>query len=75
MDIKDNVITAGEGKILRRISDRQEFGKELHLGYTHYLGGELLDEKLLELPEHYEEIDEPIKKEAEEGLEDEFIEE
>ena len=31
MKIEDNVITADEGKILRRISDRQEFGKELHL--------------------------------------------
>jgi len=74
MKIEKNVITADKDKVLRRISDQQEFGKKIYLGYTYYLGGELLDEKLLELPEHYEEIDEPIKKEAEEGLEDEFIE-
>ena len=58
MKIENNIITADEGKILRRISDRQEFGKQVHLGYTYYLDGELLDEKLLELPEHFEEIDE-----------------
>lgn len=77
MKTENNVITAEEGKILRRISDQQEFGKKIHLGYTYYLGGELLEEKLLELPEHYEEIDEPIdevEEEVEEGLEDEFIE-
>lgn len=34
------------------------FGKELWLGYTYYLGGELLPEPLYELPEHYEEVDE-----------------
>ena len=34
------------------------FGKELWLGYTYYLGGELLYEPLYELPEHYQEIDE-----------------
>ena len=60
MIVKDNVITADEGKVLRRISDRQEFDKELHLGYTHYLHGELLDEPLYELPEHYQEIDKRV---------------
>ena len=34
------------------------FGKEIYLGYTYYLGGELLNEPLYELPEHYQEIDE-----------------
>ena len=58
MKIEDNVITAEEGKVLQRISDEMIFGKELWLGYTYYLGGELLDEPLYELPEHYQEIDE-----------------
>lgn len=31
---------------------------ESYLGYTHYLN-ELLDEPLLELPEHFEEIEKP----------------
>ena len=60
MKVKDNVIIAEEGKVLRRISDQQEFGKKIHLGYTHYLHGKLLDEPLYELPEHYQEIDEPV---------------
>ena len=58
MKVNKNIITAEEGKILQRISDEMIFGKELHLGYTYYLGGELLDEPLYELPEHYQEIDE-----------------
>lgn len=59
MKIEDNVITADEGKVLRRISDQQIFGSKIYLGYTHYLNGELLEEPLLEVPEHFEEIDEP----------------
>ena len=70
MIVKDNVITADEGKVLRRISDRQEFDKELHLGYTRYLYGELLDEPLYELPEHYEEVDEPIESISGDDIED-----
>lgn len=57
MKIEDNIITANEGKVLRRISDQQIFGSKIHLGYTHYLNGELLEEPLLEVPEHFEEID------------------
>ena len=57
MKIEDNVITADEGKVLRRISDKYIFGRKIYLGYTHYLGGELLEEPLLEVPEHFEEID------------------
>ena len=58
MKVNKNIITAEEGKILQRISDKMIFGKELHLGYTYYLGGKLLDEPFCELPEHYQEIDE-----------------
>ena len=49
-------VTADEGKVLRRTSDGWIAGKEAYLGYTYYLGGKLLPEPLLELPEHYEEI-------------------
>lgn len=59
-NIEIKIITAQEGKVFRRISDQQVFGKELYLGYTYYEYGVLLDIPLLELPEHYEEIDEPI---------------
>lgn len=59
------VLIADEGKVLRRISDGMIAGDRIVLGYTHYLGGQKLDEPLWELPEHYEEIDAPT--EAEEG--------
>ena len=35
---------AGLGKTLRRISDGMDFGSEITLGYTYYLGGNKLDE-------------------------------
>lgn len=58
-EIKTTVIKASEGKLLRRISDNWIAGKEIYLGYTYYLGGRKLDQPLLELPEHYEEVDIP----------------
>lgn len=53
-------IFAEEGSAFRRISDGEVFGNELWLGYTHYLGNELLPEPLWELPEHYEEVEELV---------------
>ncbi|KAA5235356.1 hypothetical protein, partial [Bacteroides finegoldii] len=50
--------------VLRRISDGRLFGNEIYLGYTYYLSGEKLEEPLLELPEHYEEIDDPAEEET-----------
>ena len=58
--MKERIIKASEGKVFRRISDGFIFGKEVHLGYTYYIGGNKLEEPLLELPEHFEEIDEPV---------------
>ena len=58
-----NKIIAQEGKIFRRKSDNMIFGKEINLGYTYYINGQKLDKPLLELPEHFEEIDEPIRRE------------
>lgn len=58
--MEDKIIVASEGKVFRRISDGVVFGKEINLGYTHYIGGKKLEEPLLELPEHFEEIDEPV---------------
>ena len=60
--MEERIIKASEGKVFRRISDGFIFGKEINLGYTHYIGGEKLEEPLLELPEHFEEIDEPIRE-------------
>lgn len=59
MQVIGNRIIADEGKVLRRKSDGWIAGNEIHLGYTYYLNGRKLDEPLLELPEHYGEIDTP----------------
>ena len=63
--MEDRIIKASEGKVFRRISDGFIFGKEIHLGYTHYLNGKKLEVPLLELPEHFEEIDDPVVEEVE----------
>lgn len=63
--MENRIIKASEGKIFRRISDGVVFGKEISLGYTYYLNGKKLDEPLLELPEHFEEIDESVEVEYE----------
>ena len=58
--MENKIIKANEGKVFRRISDGFIFGNEINLGYTYYIGGQKLEEPLLELPEHFEEIDRPI---------------
>lgn len=58
-EVKTTVLKAAEGKVLHRKSDGYIAGPELWLGYTYYLGSTKLVEPLLELPEHYEEIDMP----------------
>ena len=74
-ELNNNHITAEEGKVFRRISDSQLFGNEIYLGYTYYLSGEKLEEPLLELPEHYEEIDDtPLEDEVTDIEETETIE-
>ena len=60
--MEERILKASEGKVFRRKSDGFIFGKEIHLGYTHYIGGEKLEEPLLELPQHFEEIDKPIRE-------------
>ena len=60
--MKNKIIKASKGKVFRRISDGFIFGKEINLGYTHYLGGKKLEEPLLELPEHFEEIEEHVRE-------------
>ncbi|GEM_PF-321273 len=57
---KEKKLIAGDGKCLKRISDGWIAGKEVILGKAFYIGGKKLDESILELPEHYEEIDEPL---------------
>ena len=53
------IITAQEGKVFRRKSDGFIYGSVVNLGYTYYIGGVKLDTPHLEIPEDFEEIDEP----------------
>lgn len=57
--VTTTVLKSAKDKILRRISDGWIAGQEIYLGYTYYLGSRKLDQPLLELPEHYEEVDIP----------------
>lgn len=52
-------IIAGEGKVLRRKGTDEIFGEELYLGYSHYIGGVLQNPPHYDVPEDFEEIDEP----------------
>lgn len=60
-ELNNRHLIADEGKVLRRISDGWVAGSEIYLGYAYQIGGNKLEEPLLELPEHYEEIDAPIE--------------
>ena len=53
------IITASDGKVLRRKSDLTIYGKTVYLGYNYYESGQLLNEPHLDKPEDFEEIDEP----------------
>lgn len=59
MTVEGEIIKAKKGCVLRRISDGYIPGPEISLGYTYYLNGKKLEEPLLELPEHFEEIPMP----------------
>ena len=54
-----NHIIAEDGMVFQRISDDSIFGPEAWLGHTYYINGELLEEPLLELAEHFREIEAP----------------
>lgn len=58
--MEHKTIYAGLGKTLKRLSDLMDFGSEITLGYTHYIGGEKLDSPLWELEEHYERVTIPL---------------
>ena len=54
--MEHRTIWAGIPKKLVRKSDGMDFGPEITLGYTHYIGGQKLDTPLWELEEHYERV-------------------
>lgn len=59
MIIDGNHITAEGDKVLRRISSGEYYGKEMFLGYSHYIGGVLQDPPHLDVPADFEEVDSP----------------
>ena len=68
-------IIADEGKIFRRIVSQENYGEEIYLGYTYYIGGVLQDPPHEDKPEDFEEIDKPIEPEKDnKGEEEEMIE-
>jgi hypothetical protein len=67
MENKIIIITADEGKVFRRIADGQVYGKEISLGYSYYIGGVRLTEPHLDVPEDFEQIDEPVREERTRG--------
>lgn len=54
------VIKASKGKVFRRKADGTVYGNEIDLGYTHIIGGELLNNPHLDTIEDFEEIDEEV---------------
>lgn len=52
-------IIADEGKVLRRKGTDEIFGEELFLGYSYFIAGVLQNPPHLDVPEDFEEIDEP----------------
>lgn len=52
-------IIADEGKIFIRVVSGEDYGNEIYLGYSYYIGGVLQDPPHLDVIEDFEEIDEP----------------
>lgn len=54
-------LIADEGKVFRRIESGELYGKEIYLGDTYYIEGVKLDTPHKDVPEDFEEIDEPAE--------------
>lgn len=52
-------LVANNGKVFRRIESGEIMGKEIYLGYSHYIGGKKLEVPHKDVPEDFEEIDQP----------------
>jgi len=62
--IKDiTVLVADEGKVLRRIASDEIMGRELWLGYSHYIGGVRQTPPHLDVQSDFDEVDEPEPEE------------
>lgn len=56
------VITAENGKVFRRKNTDDVLGEEIWLGKSYYINGEKLTEPHIDVPEDFEEIDDPIEE-------------
>ena len=54
---------ADEGKTLRRIESGEDYGNEIWLGYSHYIGGVKQEPPHLDVPSDFEEVDMPQEEE------------
>ena len=59
--MENRIIKAIDSKVFRRIADGQVYGKEISLGLSYYIGGVKLTEPHLDIPEDFEQIDDPNK--------------
>ena len=59
MKIEGNHIIADEGKVFRRKGTDELFGADIYLGYSHYINGIRQAPPHLDIPEDFEEIDDP----------------
>ena len=57
-----NVIKADKGKVFRRKADGKIYGKAINLGYSYYINNIKLEVPHLDVPEDFEQIDEPNKE-------------
>lgn len=64
---------ADEGKTFIRIVSGEDYGSEIYLGYSHYIGGVKQDPPHKDVPEDFEEVDIPEEENLEE-TEDEIDE-
>lgn len=64
------VLTADDGKVLRRVVSGEIMGKELWLGYSYYIGGLLQNPPHLDMQSDFDEVDEPEDVELEPEEED-----
>lgn len=70
---KDNNkhIIADDGKVFERIADGTNYGKEIYLGYSYFIGREKLEVSHLDKPEDFREVDEPKAEVEQKENEDE----
>jgi hypothetical protein len=58
--LKGQLITAEQGKVLRRKLDGKIFGKQITLGKRFWENGKKLETPIVESPDDYEDIEEPV---------------